>query len=150
MSEYNCFRIRWNTQTIFCFNFYNRNNPTFVKLPQGIRIKRIYCGGDASMALTSSGQLFACGLNTNNKLGLSSTFQHTEKALMFVPVRNIKCKIKDVSMGSYHTILITEEGNAITMGRNNEGQLGRGHCKPRAQPEEIGTLKHKIMVRNLL
>lgn len=98
------------------------------------------------MALTSSGQLLACGLNTNNKLGLSSTFQHCEKALVLTPVKNIKVKIKDVTMGNYHTILITEDGNAITLGRNNEGQLGRGHCKPRAQPEEVNALRHKIMV----
>lgn len=123
-----------------------RCSPTIVKLPRGLKVRSIYCGGNGSMIITTNGQLLACGLNTNNKLALSTMFQHIEKSLHFIPVRNVKQKIIDVSMGEHHTILISELGNVITLGRNSEGQLGRGHCKPNAQPEAVQGLQKRTKV----
>jgi alpha-tubulin suppressor-like RCC1 family protein len=39
-----------------------------------------------------------------------------------------KEKIVSLSLGSFHVLVLSEEGNIYTWGRNHKGQLGRGIC----------------------
>lgn len=42
-----------------------------VILQPDINIQKVCCGGDGTIILTEEGNMFACGRNTYNKLGLS-------------------------------------------------------------------------------
>ena len=44
--------------------------PTKVSLTPGLVLRSVKCGNDATAAITTEGQLYVCGRNTYNKLGL--------------------------------------------------------------------------------
>lgn len=116
-------------------------------MPRNQKINAIHCGHDCSMAVTVDGYLMACGLNTNNKLGLSTFFRYCEKSPTFIPVK-LNRKIKTVAMGRDHTAVLTQDGYVLTVGRNKEGQLGRGHLKDDTYFREVKVFsKHMINVR---
>jgi len=45
-----------------------------------------------------------------------------------------------VSMGPYHTLAITTNGNLYAWGRNDQGQLGLGNLTNYSSPKQVGTL----------
>jgi alpha-tubulin suppressor-like RCC1 family protein len=73
-----------------------------------------------------------------------------EKAINNIPntyipvlVRNLN-NIKQVSAGSYHTLVLTKEGQVYSFGRNELGQLGLGHTKTIIDPTSIPNLKNIV------
>ena len=48
-------------------------------------------------------------------------------------------------MGTNHTVCLTDQGKVITMGQNNDAQLGRGHSKSnaRSRPEVVKAMEDK-------
>lgn len=123
-----------------------RCTPTHAKIPRNQKIKKVFCGPDCSIAISTDGYLLACGLNTNNKLGLSTFFRYCEKSLTFIPVK-LNRKVRDVAMGRNHTVVLTEDGFVMTIGKNREGQLGRGNLKDDTYFREVkGFSKHAIKV----
>lgn len=65
--------------------------------------------------------LYSFGNNLFGQLGIE------EKYLLYVftPTKiNIKLKIKDISCGDHHTILLTDKGDIYGFGSNKYGQLG--------------------------
>lgn len=65
---------------------------------------------------------------------------------MFTLSNEIQEKIIEVSLGVHHTVLLAESGNIIAMGRNSEGQLGKGNSKVYISPQTINILKSDIDV----
>ena len=45
----------------------------------------------------------------------------------------MKSRINDIAMGPNHTVCLTDDGKVITMGHNNDAQLGRGHARSYAR-----------------
>ena len=59
-------------------------------------------------------------------------------------VQSVRARIVDVSMSSRHTVCLTEAGKVITMGRNDEAQLGRGHSRgSRYGPDTVKSMTKK-------
>ena len=83
------------------------------------------------------------GLDTPGLLGLS----HNSVEYVLVPTRikSIKSRIMEIAMGPNHTVLLTDQGKVITMGQNNDAQLGRGHSRSysRSWPEIVKTMGDK-------
>lgn len=75
---------------------------------------------DHTLAIDTDGYLWACGDNTDGKLGLGDTTSRSE----FVKVGDKKWKY--ISCGRYNSAAIDEEGYLWTCGGNSEGQLGLG------------------------
>lgn len=74
------------------------------------------------------------------------TFITFKVKTVLIPTRinSIKAKIVDVSMSSRHTVCLTDTGKVITMGRNEEAQLGRGHSRgSRYGPELVKSMAKK-------
>ena len=107
----------------------------------------VFASGAATLLLSDTGQLYACGENNDNRLGLDipGLFGSTviEKALVPTKVK-INNTIIDVAMSPNHTICLTEQGKVITMGQNTDAQLGRGHSKSnRGKPEMVKVMEDK-------
>ena len=101
---------------------------------EDIYITNVECGKDGTIFISHEGELYACGSNESNKLGLndqSGWIFSGEVKQTLVPTRlkSVKQKIISVSMGPEHTACLTENGHVVTFGRNSDGQLGRGHTR---------------------
>jgi len=80
----------------------------------------IQCGAFHTIINTKSG-LYSFGNNMFGQLGIK------EKYLLcsFTPIKiNINLKVKDISCGDYHTIILTDKGDIYGFGANKYGQLG--------------------------
>lgn len=83
-------------------------------------ISAITAGENHTVAVGSTGAVYACGLNANGQLGDGTTTQRTS------PVQ-----VSSVTNGSSvtagnHTLLMTTGGDLLTWGTNAYGQLGNG------------------------
>ncbi|RZF37381.1 hypothetical protein LSTR_LSTR009732 [Laodelphax striatellus] len=101
--------------------------PNLIGLPKIGHIKTIVCGINSTALITEDGNMFACGSNANNKLGLSRTYSYyiwpmkpgnkVEKCLEFTKVETLaKWKIKLISMSNSYSVVLTECGKILQMG----------------------------------
>lgn len=107
---------------------------------------KVFAGDNSSMLINSRGQLLVAGNNAFNKLGIKDQ----EIINKFTLITDIQEKIKYVSLGRYHTVLLTETGNIIAMGKNSEGQLGKGNCKTYISPQTINWTNFEIEVSTVI
>ena len=102
--------------------------PALVSLPgETGSIVQIAAGWGQSLALTSTGQLFAFGRNTNGELG-NTTNVETETpnpvpALVSLP--GATGPIVEIAAGYEHAMAVTSTGQLYSFGFNIHGQLGR-------------------------
>lgn len=91
----------------------------------GVEIKEIAAGANHLLARTSSGEVWAWGCGEQGQLGKKILERH--KSLSLRPCRilaNSNHKIASICCGSYHSLLIGQNGELYSMGLNNYGQLG--------------------------
>ena len=92
----------------------------------------VSAGSDHSLALDSSGHLWAWGYNRNGQLGDGTTTRrHTPVAV--TPDRTYIA----VSAGSDHSLALDRSGHLWAWGYNSYGQLGDGTTTRRRAPVEI-------------
>jgi len=111
----------------------NSDVPVNVKLPAGTKVTAVAAGGYYSLALTSTGAVFAWGFNTDGELGDGGT------ANSDVPVRAklpAGTKVTAVAaggplygVGAYiagpgHSLAVTSGGKVFAWGYNKDGELG--------------------------
>jgi len=88
------------------------------------------------------GTVFVFGANEYGQLGLGDIEERG------TPVQlPLRVKVKDVSVGNYHTIILDLAGNVLTFGRNNYGQLGIGQIddEPHPNPCVLPGIKAKAV-----
>ena len=94
-------------------------------------VKQIICRGytydgfvrGKSIILANDGSLWACGNNKYGELGLVMGKSYTT----FTQVTtNINNDVKQVACGTYHTMIIKNDGSVWACGFNNNGELGLG------------------------
>ncbi|CAI2178449.1 6656_t:CDS:2 [Funneliformis geosporum] len=86
--------------------------PTVIEFFQGLRVKKISCGGWHSAVITDSGDLYTFGWNHFGRLGISfeegSTMNCAEPSLVeFFGENNEELNVLKVACGSAHTVVIT-------------------------------------------
>ena len=107
----------------------NNANPTpvLVSLPGASGpVTQIAAGGSHSLVLTSTGQLYAFGINTSGQLG-SATNNGTLSAnptptLVSLPGAN--GPVTQIAAGGSHSLVLTSTGQLYAFGWNHVGQLG--------------------------
>jgi alpha-tubulin suppressor-like RCC1 family protein len=108
----------------------NDPNPTpaLVTLPGATGpVVQVAAGGEHSLALTSTGQLYAFGRNNYGELG-SATNNGTDDpnpAPMLVALPASTGPVVQVAAGSEHSLAVTSTGQLYAFGLNSFGQLGR-------------------------
>lgn len=117
------------------------------KIPKGVA--QVCCGDMNTYAVTSTGELLACGSGSSGQLARvrdkeddniteqdSEEFEDTEniESTSFEPVYHfskvLKLKISSIATGHYHILAITNDKKLFGWGENKEGQLGLGTFKP--------------------
>jgi len=86
----------------------------------GERVWKVACGGNHSLALTQSGQIYSFGSNARGQLGLADRADRTEpKQVIFDEnLRHQMGAIIDISAGFWHSVLVSERG-VWTAGANS-------------------------------
>nr|XP_022329995.1 probable E3 ubiquitin-protein ligase HERC1 isoform X2 [Crassostrea virginica] len=108
--------------------------PKVIEALTGLYIRKVSCGSQSSLAVTSSGQLYAWGCGAI--LGCGSA-EYT--ALRPRLVEDLQSKrVVDIACGDSHVIALTHESEVYAWGNNAMGQCGQGHAQsPITRPKRV-------------
>ena len=114
---------------------------TFSKTSFPVRVPSIqfdpsvktYCGWTHTVAL-SDGQIFSWGRNTYGQLGCGEFQGPSSWRIMRI---ESLAKIRQVSVGSEHSVALTENERIFCWGWNEHGNCGSGHTKDVKLPEQL-------------
>jgi alpha-tubulin suppressor-like RCC1 family protein len=109
-------------------------------------VTQVAGGGSHSLALTSTGQLYAFGANFSGQLG-NPTNQGTEEANptpSLVTLPGATGPATQVAAGGEQSLVVTSSGQLYAFGNNYNGQLGNttntGKSLPNATPTQVTLL----------
>lgn len=110
--------------------------PNKTQHPAGIfRVASVAASGDHSMAVTSTGSLYAWGSNKHRQLGLSGK-SHTAPVLVAIG-KKTPVALASVVTSSAHTLALSTTGTVYVCGSNQHGQLGLGDTQDRRRFKRI-------------
>ncbi|XP_052750386.1 X-linked retinitis pigmentosa GTPase regulator-like [Galleria mellonella] len=98
--------------------------PSCVKWLKPHRAMFVACGRAHTVFVTDSNAIYSVGCNDEGQLGTGDMEHHTVP--QFVELEGDPKPIRQVSAGSNHTAILTDEGRVFMCGSNSEGQLGLG------------------------
>jgi hypothetical protein len=119
--------------------------PTLVTLPGASgAVTQILAGGNHSLVLTSSGQLYAFGWNYFGELGRSTNSgtlnPNPTPALVSLPAAS--GPVTEISAGLGHSLVLTSSGQLYAFGNNDYGELdsaaNSGTTNPNPTPAPVG------------
>ncbi len=101
--------------------------PTLVTLPGATGpLSEISAGFSHSLALTSTGQLYAFGANNYGQLGTTTNSGNVDANPMptLVTLPGAGGPVNEIAAASAHSLAVTATGQLYAFGRNEYGQLG--------------------------
>ncbi len=101
-------------------------------------VKDISGGHEFSLALLNNGTIKSWGDNSYGKLGVNSDDITLVKTNIPLTVNAITTA-NSISAGTYHALAILENGNIMSWGRNNNGQLGNNSTTDTISPINVHT-----------
>lgn len=101
----------------------NRLVPTAVMMPADINFTEISGGSDHSVALASSGNVWAWGSNELAQLGSGSLLSSAIPVQVDFPAGS---QIETIMTGHYHNLAITSDDELWGWGSSSSGRLGSG------------------------
>jgi alpha-tubulin suppressor-like RCC1 family protein len=115
--------------------------PTLVSLPGASgAVAQIAAGREHSLALTSTGQLFAFGNNQYGQLGNATNNENSNPnpTPVAVVLPGASGAVTQIAAGALHSLALTTSGQLYAFGDNQYGQLGNatnnGMAKPNPTP----------------
>ncbi|KAM9962725.1 hypothetical protein ACTFIR_005642 [Dictyostelium discoideum] len=146
-----------NNELVDCEAFPNRissfqiNNNQIIDNQSfsNIGIKDIECGHYHTMIIDKNDNLYQCGwtsfvginnLTKNNKNLIPTIINPSSSS-------SSSFKIKNVSGGRRHTLILTKDGKVYSYGIGSEYQLGHGDNKNRSEPTEIEQLSKYDIIK---
>lgn len=106
-------------------------------IPPGTRITQVAAGYSHSLALSSTGQLYAWGLNGNGELGNGTTTNSAVPVAVSTGAIPPGTRIAQIGAGYEDNIALSSTGQLYAWGRNGEGQLGNGTATDSALPVAV-------------
>jgi alpha-tubulin suppressor-like RCC1 family protein len=111
-----------------------RTLPVQVTLPPGMTVRAVRAGCFYTMALTSTGQIFAWGRNTFGNLGDGTTTERHTPIQVLLPAGTT---VKAISAGANQGLALTTAGKVFAWGLNQFGQLGDRTTTERDRPVPV-------------
>ncbi len=103
----------------------NPTPPTPVLLPGATGpVSQIAAGAFHSLALTSTGQLYAFGQNSSGQLGTERGLATPNPTPALLALPRAAGPLAQIAAGAADTLLVTTSGRLYTFGSNEAGQLG--------------------------
>jgi alpha-tubulin suppressor-like RCC1 family protein len=125
-------------------NLHPNPTPTLVSLPGAMgQISQIAVGGNHTLALTSSGQLYAFGVNRQGQLGNTTNNgnDNANPTPSLVTLPGASGPITQIAAGFAHSLAVTSTGQLYSFGSNDKGQLGKatnsGNGTPNPTPTQV-------------
>ena len=124
----------------------NSDVPVKVKLPAGTKVTAIAAGGYNSLALTSTGTVFAWGYNADGELGDGGTAKSNVPVKVKLPAGKKVTAIAAggsltgvgvIVAGPAHSVAVTSTGSVFAWGHNADGELGDGGTANSAVPVKV-------------
>src|SRR5450756_1749376 len=112
----------------------NNSIPVAVSLPSGTTVAAIAGGLYHSLALTSTGQVLAWGLNGPGQLGNGTTTDSSTPVAVSLPSGTT---VTAIAGGYYHSLALTSTGQVLAWGSNSNGQLGNGTTTNSSTPVAV-------------
>ena len=127
-------------------------------------IQKIYIGNCHSIALNSEGKIYTWGWNNFGQCGaypdstkqkfIIPMFKSEKNRTQKLPLINYKTSedalpiqnVNDILINDDYSIILTEKGNAIAFGKNNNGELGLSHKKVVKNAQLMSKFKNKIKI----
>jgi alpha-tubulin suppressor-like RCC1 family protein len=111
--------------------------PTLISFPDGVTIDNVTAGGEYSHAVTSTGQVYSWGYNNLGQLGDGTTENKSTPTLISFNGLGSGETIRNVHIGTYHSLAVTTIGRVYSWGYNYIGQLGDGTTENKSSPTLI-------------
>ena len=127
-------------------------------------IQKIYIGNCHSIALNSAGKIYTWGWNNFGQCGaypdstkqkfIIPMFKSEKNRTQKLPLINYKTSedalpiqnVNDILINDDYSIILTEKGNAIAFGKNNNGELGLSHKNVVKNAQLMSKFKNKIKI----
>ncbi|KAK7116135.1 hypothetical protein V1264_001871 [Littorina saxatilis] len=113
------------------------NKPRVIEAFSGMHIRKVACSGQSSLALTSTGQVYAWGSGSCLGCGQSGVAEFTAlRPRLVEDLQNIR--IVDISCGDSHCLALSHDNEVYAWGNNAMGQCGQGHSQsPIPRPRKV-------------
>jgi alpha-tubulin suppressor-like RCC1 family protein len=120
----------------------NSDVPVKVKLPKGTRVVEDRSGCFFTVALTSTGEVLAWGLNFDGQLGDGSLTSSKTPVRVRIPAHT---RITHVRAGCAFGLALTSKGQVLAWGYNDLGQLGDGRVANALKPVKVKLPKNTVV-----
>lgn len=120
------------------------NGPVQVAGLSSVSVTSVSVGGDASCALTTTGDVYCWGVNSVGQLGSNlplDTTPHPTPRKVPLPLSAIA-----IASGNTHTCAVLTSGQVYCWGGGDKGQLGDGNGAPSASPVWVPSLSNMVQV----
>ena len=111
-------------------HYYNVSLPT--PIPNLPKINLVSCGGDFTVCVDDEGFIWSFGSNKFGQLGTgrnTTNFNVPQKLPNIPPVVSVSC-------GDVHTLIITNDSNLWSWGRNGSGELCNENLESQLEPQK--------------
>ena len=105
--------------------------PVYTRLPAKLRYTTVRTSEGTSVALATSGAVFAWGSNIYGQIGDGTTMSRLTPVRVRLPAG---VKVTAVREGALFTLALTTKGQVLAWGNNNYGELGDGSTANRVLP----------------
>ncbi len=119
------------------------DTPVMVSLPAGTTVTAIRAGCQYSLALTSTGQVLAWGLNNHGQFGNGTTAGSDTPVPVTLPGH---AKVRAISAGGAHNLALVSKRKVLAWGANEAGQLGDGRTGGGASPRSGSGCRRGVRV----
>ncbi|KAF0874370.1 RCBT2 protein, partial [Crocuta crocuta] len=104
-----------------------------------------YGSGPHIVLATTEGEVFTWGHNAYSQLGNGTTNHGLIPCHISTNLSNKQ--VTEVACGSYHSLVLTSDGEVFAWGYNNSGQVGSGSTANQPIPRRVtGCLQNKVVV----
>ena len=118
----------------------DQKHPQLIKALPGKAIA-LAAGGEFSLALLESGEVYNWGRNNYGQLGDGTTKDQKHPQL----IKALPGKAIAIAAGAFHSLVLLESGKVYNWGRNNYGQLGDDTTELLKRPQLIKALPAKVV-----